>query len=323
MKRARWVAEDMPDQTGRTVLVTGASDGLGLRTAEALAAKGAHVLMACRNAEKGERARAEVAEAAATAAPEPTLVALDLADLASVRAAAKAVSEQVDRLDVLINNAGVMAVPYAETVDGFEVQLATNHLGHYALTGLLLPVLLQAQKPRVVTVASNAHKGAKGGGRWDDPDRYDSRWAAYARSKLANLHFAFELGRRAAATKTNLTSVAAHPGYSNTHLMASSVERSRTRIGGPIMREASRLLGQSARAGAWPQLYAATMPDVASGDYFGPDGPFEMRGHPKRTQPNRAAQDPVAAAQLWDMSARLTGVTYEWDTAGDVTGSAP
>jgi NAD(P)-dependent dehydrogenase (short-subunit alcohol dehydrogenase family) len=314
MKRTRWVAGDMPDQTGRTVLVTGASDGLGLRTAEALAAHGAHVLMACRNAGKGERAQAEVA--AAAAGPSPTLVSLDLADLASVRACAEAVAASVDGLDVLVNNAGIMAVPFSRTADGFEVQLGTNHLGHYALTGLLLPALLRAPAPRVVTVASNAHKGARN--RWDDADRRYARWPAYSRSKLANLLFMHELGRRAAAAGTGLISVAAHPGYASTHLMAASVERSGTRIGGPIMRSATRVLGQSAAAGARCQLYAATMPDVASGDYLGPDGPFEMRGHPTRVGSSRAARDPAAATQLWELSARLTGVSYAWET-----GSAP
>jgi NAD(P)-dependent dehydrogenase (short-subunit alcohol dehydrogenase family) len=315
MKRTRWVADDMPDQSGRTVLVTGASDGLGLATAEALAAKGAHVLLACRNPDKGQRARARVAEGAEGAAggpgPDPTLVSLDLADLDSVRTCAEAVAGTVERLDVLVNNAGVMAVPFARTVDRFEVQLGTNHLGHYALTGLLLPTLLRAPAPRVVTVASSAPKGGRN--RWDDVDGKIGRWPAYSRSKLANLLFAGELGRRAAAAGSGLVSAAAHPGYASTHLMTASVESSRSRIGGPIMRAATRVLGQSPGAGAWPQLYAATMPGVASGDYFGPDGPFEMRGHPTRVDMSSAAQDTAAAAQLWDLSAKLTGVTYDWD----------
>jgi NAD(P)-dependent dehydrogenase (short-subunit alcohol dehydrogenase family) len=308
MKRTRWGTDDMPDQSGRTVLVTGASDGLGLATAEALAAKGAHVLMACRNPDKGDRARARVALAAT--GPEPALVALDLADLASVRACAAAVADAVDRLDVLVNNAGIMAVPFSRTVDGFEVQLGTNHLGHYALTGLVLPTLLRAPAPRVVTVASSAHKGGRN--RWDDVDGKMGRWPAYSRSKLANLLFAGELGRRAAAAGSVLVSAAAHPGDASTHMMTASVESSRTRLGGPVMRAATRVLGQSPAAGAQPQLYAATMPGVASGDYFGPDGPFEMRGHPTRVDVSRAAQDTAAAAQLWDLSAELTGVTYDW-----------
>jgi NAD(P)-dependent dehydrogenase (short-subunit alcohol dehydrogenase family) len=307
MTQPRWEADDMPDQSGRTVLVTGASDGLGLATAEALAAKGAHVVMACRNPEKGALARDRVAGAAA--GPAPTLVSLDLADLASVRTCAEAVRDATDRLDVLVNNAGVMAVPYARTVDGFEVQLATNHLGHFALTGLVLPALLRATAPRVVTVASNAHKGARN--HWDDVDRRIGRWPAYSRSKLANLLFAFELGRRAATAGRDLVSAAAHPGYAATHLTAASG----TRVGGPIMRLATTVLGQSPAAGALPQLYAATMPDVASGDYFGPGGLFEMRGHPTRVRGSRAAHDDAAASELWDLSARLTGVTYAWERA--------
>jgi NAD(P)-dependent dehydrogenase (short-subunit alcohol dehydrogenase family) len=316
---ARWVTEDMPDQTGRTALVTGASDGLGLRTAEALAAKGARVLMGCRNRDKAERAQARVRAAASTGrAPNPTVVDLDLADLTSVRSAAEAVDAHVDRLDVLVNNAGIMAVPYALTVDGFEVQLGVNHLGHYALTGRLLPALLRAPDPRVVNVSSSAHKGARN--RWQEHDRPLGRWPAYCRSKLANLLFTSELARRAVMAGSGLTAAAAHPGYASTNLMAASVRQSGTRIGGSLMTAATRLVGQPDGQGALPQLYAATMPDVVAGDYFGPDGPFELRGGPTRVETSGAARDPEAAAQLWDLSERLTGVTYAWSAVTPPTG---
>ena len=330
---ARWGTKDMPDQTGRTALVTGASDGLGLCTAEALAAKGAHVLLGCRNRAKAERAQARVRAAARAAhaadgadgadgatgrAPDPTIVDLDLADLSSVRSAAEAIDAHVERLDVLVNNAGIMAVPYALTVDGFELQLGVNHLGHYALTGRLLPPLLRAPEPRVVNVSSSAHKGARN--RWHEHDRPLGRWPAYCRSKLANLLFTSELARRAVMAGSGLTAVAAHPGYSATNLMAASVQESGTRIGGPIMTAVSRVVGQPDGQGALPQLYAATMPDVIAGDYFGPDGPFEMRGYPTRVETSRAARDPEAAAQLWDLSERLTGVTYAWTAVTPPTG---
>jgi protochlorophyllide reductase len=311
---APWTADDIPDQSGRTVLVTGASDGLGLRSACALAAKGAAVLLGCRNLEKGERA-GEAVSAVATG-PAPALMRLDLTDLSSVRAAADTLTSTVPRLDTLLNNAGVMAVPLARTPEGFEAQFATNHLGHYALTGLVLPILLRAPAPRVVSVSSLMHRFGRS--RWDDPNCHRSRyqrWPAYGRSKLANLQFMHELARRAAEALTALTSAAAHPGYSSTHLIVTTTDARRTRVRGPIMRAVTRMTAQSAEMGALPQLYAATMPDVASGDYFGPDGPGETRGHPRRVGSSKASRDEAAARRLWDVSAELTGVTYVWDAA--------
>jgi NAD(P)-dependent dehydrogenase (short-subunit alcohol dehydrogenase family) len=209
---AKWTAADIPDQTGRTILITGANSGLGLRSAEALAAKGARVLMACRNATKAATAR-EAVQAKATGAP-PEVVPLDLSSLASVAACVERLAGELDHLDVLMNNAGIMAVPKAQTVDGFESQIGTNHLGHFALAGQLMPLLLAAPEPRVVTVASNAHK--LGRVHVDDlffEHRRYSRWGAYGQTKLANLLFSTELQRRAVATGTSLTAVAAHPGY--------------------------------------------------------------------------------------------------------------
>jgi NAD(P)-dependent dehydrogenase (short-subunit alcohol dehydrogenase family) len=240
-------------------------------------------------------------------------VSLDLSSLASVRAAAAEITDRVDQVDVLLNNAGIMAVPKAVTVDGFESQLGTNHLGHYALTGLLLPALLATSRPRVVSVASNAHKFGRL--RLDDLNlqhaRY-SRWGAYGQSKLANLLFSSELQRRAVAAGTALTAVAAHPGYSVTNLTSGPATGSA--VLGPIIGLGDRLLGQSDEMGALPQLYAATMADVMADDYWGPDGFQAMRGHPTRVGRSKAAHDADAARGLWDRSEELTGVTYPWPT---------
>ena len=310
----RWTAADLPDQTGRTVLVTVATSGLGLRSAEALAAKGARVLLAGRQASKLAGALDQVRQVASGAAPEG--VALDLADLRSVRAAAEEVDDRVEGLDVLMNNAGVMAVPKAVTSDGFESQLGTNHLGHVALTAQLLPALLRAPAPRVVTTSSVAHR--TGRVRWDDLQwergRY-SRWAAYGQSKLANLLFAFELDRRAGRAGTALCSVAAHPGYAATHLQEVGPRLEGNRVKQAFFALANLVVAQSDTQGALPQLYAATMPDVRGGEYWGPDGPGEVRGNPTRVGASRAATDEACAARLWDLSQELTGTTFPWPAA--------
>ncbi|HEU5149634.1 MAG TPA: oxidoreductase [Iamia sp.] len=309
----QWTAEDIPAQEGRTIVVTGATSGLGLESALALARAGARVLMAGRNPEKAERARADVA--AVATGPEPEVVALDLADLASVRDAAAAIAERAPRLDVLMNNAGVMALPRATTADGFEMQLGTNHLGHFALTGLLLPSLLAADAGRVVTTSSSAH--TPGRMRWDDlqGERRYQRWLAYAQSKLANLLFAYELDRRARAAKTALASVAAHPGYASTHLQAAGPEMSGSKVGVRVMDIANRIAAQPAADGALPQLYAASMADVRGGEYFGPTRLFGMRGAPIRVESTKRSHSREDAARLWEVSEELTGVTYEWPLA--------
>ncbi len=308
-----WTAADIPDQQGRTIVVTGATSGLGLESATALARAGARVLMAARNAEKAERVRAEVA--AAASGPMPEVVTLDLADLGSVRAAAAEIAERAPRLDVLMNNAGVMALPKATTADGFEVQIGTNHLGPFALTGLLLPVLLAADGGRVVTTSSGAHKAGRI--RWDDlqGERRHQRWLAYSQSKLANLLFAYELDRRARSAKTALASVAAHPGYASTHLQAAGAELSGSRIGVRMWDAVNRVAAQPAAVGALPQLYAATMADVRGGEYFGPAGLFEMRGAPIRVESTTRSRSREDASRLWAVSEELTGVTYEWPGA--------
>jgi protochlorophyllide reductase len=291
---SHWTEADIPDQTGRTVLVTGANSGLGLRTAQVLATRGAHVIMACRSAERGEAARLKVGGSA-------EVLQLDLADLSSVRAAA----EKVGTLDLLINNAGIMAVPYGKTVDGFERQFGTNHLGHAALTWLLLPALRQRPGARVVTVSSLAHQ--YGHIDFDDPNwehRSYSYRGSYGQSKLANILFARELDRRC----PEVTSIAAHPGVTATELtnnMADAHNSLFLRIGGRI----SHLFSQSVEMGALPQLYAATSPDARGGQYYGPDRFNGYRGHPAEARMTSEARDDLAANRLWELTIKLTGIT--------------
>ncbi|TDP96136.1 oxidoreductase [Labedaea rhizosphaerae] len=302
-----WTERDIPDQTGRTVLITGANSGLGLRSAQVLAAKGARVLMACRSPERGKLALDAVPG-------DAELVQLDLADLASVREAARRVRELTgDKLDVLVNNAGVMATPHRRTADGFELQLGTNHLGHAALTWLLMPALRGGDNPRVVTLSSLAHR-LPGFDLTDlnfEKRRYNPT-SAYNQSKLANLLFAVELHRRAAGT--GLTSVAAHPGFTDSDLVANTVRSfvGPSRVGKVLTTVAGhgyRLFNQSTAKGALPQLYAATAPEVRSGTYYGPSGPGELWGAPAPAKQRGLARDDAAAAELWRITAEMTGVT--------------
>lgn len=304
----KWTVDDIPDQTGRTILVTGANSGLGLRSAEALASRGARVLMGCRNQERAAVALEAVNNAAAGPAPE--VVPLDLADLDAVRACAERLAREIDRLDVLMNNAGTMVIPHQRTKQGFEMQFATNHLGHFALAGLLLPLLLRAHASRVVSVSSAVHRVARI--RFDDWEKKGhSRWFPYVQSKLAPLLFTSELQRRAAAAGVDVLAVAAHPGFAATNL--SSGLPTIYRLGAKL---SFRLAAQPDRMGVLPQLYAATMPDVGPDDYWGPDGLMERSGWPKRAGRSRAARDGDAARRLWEVSERLTGITYAW--SGDV-----
>jgi NAD(P)-dependent dehydrogenase (short-subunit alcohol dehydrogenase family) len=294
----RWTTDDIPDLSGRTALVTGANSGLGYETALQLGRHGARVLLACRNATKAQGAL----DALRAAVPglQAEIVPLDLSSLASVDAAAEDVAGRVGTLDLLVNNAGVMAVGKGRTAEGFETQLGTNHLGHFALTGRLLPLLLRADAPRVVTVSSRAHVI----GRIDFDDlmgeRRYGRWRAYGQSKLANLLFAAELDRRLG---DRLTSVAAHPGYAATHLQQGQGQP----LFEKLMALGNALAAQSAAQGAWPSLRAATDPAVEGNDFFGPHL-LELRGAPVRVGRTSAAKDPVAAARLWDVSEELTGV---------------
>ena len=305
----KWTTEDIPDQSGRTALVTGANSGLGLQTAKALAAAGATVLLACRNAERADDAVAEIRSATPGASVE--VVELDLADLASVERAADIVSGRPEPLDLLVNNAGVMVPPRRETADGFELQFGTNHLGHFALTGRLLDKLLAADAPRVVTVSSMAHRAGKLD--FDDLnwERSYSRWPAYGRSKLANLLFTLELSKRAAAAGTALTAAASHPGFAATNLQTAGIGLGPVgTLLKPVMKIGNLLLAQSDEMGALPSLYAATAPDVVSGDYYGPDGMGEQRGHPTRVGRNSRASNEEDAKRLWEVSEELTGVDF-------------
>jgi NAD(P)-dependent dehydrogenase (short-subunit alcohol dehydrogenase family) len=295
-------------------MITGANSGIGLEAARTLAGAGARVIMASRNTEKGEAAAAEIRASFPDA--QLDVRKLDLSSLASVRAFAEGFDEQ--QLDLLINNAGVMVPPYTKSADGFELQLATNHLGHFALTGLLLDKVLATPHARVVTISSTAHKMGKI--KFDDLQRERSynRWPAYGQSKLANLLFALELDRRLKAAGSDVLSVAAHPGYSATNLQFAVTPSRIERLGSAVL---NRVYAQSAEQGALPTLYAATA-EIAGGSFVGPDGFQEMRGKPKVVTPTRAARDPETARRLWDVSEELTGVTFAFAGSGAAVGSS-
>jgi NAD(P)-dependent dehydrogenase (short-subunit alcohol dehydrogenase family) len=296
-----WKIKDIPDCSGITFLITGATSGLGLEAAKALAAAGGDVILAGRSAQRLDAAQQQIPQATRT-------LIVDLADLDSVRQAAA----DVDHLDVLMNNAGIMAPPLGRTKDGFETQIGTNHLGHFALTGLLMPKMpVNGGTSRVVTVASMAHKmGAIDLGDLNYEHRKYSAWPAYGQSKLANLLFAAELDRRARAAGWGLRSVAAHPGFSSTNLQFAGPSIAHNPIGKAGTKLTNLIMAQSAESGARPQLYAATMPGVRGGEYYGPSGLFETRGAPKKVGRTSAAQDEAVAAGLWSVSEELTGVIY-------------
>jgi NAD(P)-dependent dehydrogenase (short-subunit alcohol dehydrogenase family) len=293
---AEWTAADLPRQDGRSFVVTGANSGIGAEAARMLAAAGATVVLACRDQTKAHRA-------AATMTGDVRLAALDLADLRSVREFPAQLNTALggrERIDVLINNAGVMATPFAKTADGFELQVGTNHLGHFALTGLLLDRIDE----RVVTIASPAHRI----GRIDIADlnwehRRYKRWAAYGQAKLANVMFTLDLHRRLAASGSAVRSVAAHPGYADTHLQG----HTGTWLD-PLQRFGNGVIAQSAQMGALPTLFAATHPDALSGTFWGPR--YGLRGYPAPSRPTPRASDEALAAQLWALSEKLTAVSY-------------
>ncbi|HEY6761997.1 MAG TPA: oxidoreductase [Baekduia sp.] len=300
MSSSKWTAADLPDLSGRVIVVTGASSGLGAVTARELARAGAHVVAAVRDVGKGER----------VAAGWPgswEVRALDLASLASVRAFAAGWSGE---LDVLINNAGIMAVPQGRTEDGFELQFGTNHLGHFALTNLLLGHVTD----RVVTVSSGAHR--IGRMHLDDLNwehrRYD-RWRVYGQTKLSNLLFTKELQRRLSAAGSEVRAVAAHPGYASTHLQSHTGSRLQHVLMASV---GNRLLAQSDEMGALPSLYAATQ-DIPGDSFVGPDGLFEQRGHPKLVGRAKTAQNGDDARRLWELSEEMTGV--RWGLASAAT----
>jgi NAD(P)-dependent dehydrogenase (short-subunit alcohol dehydrogenase family) len=292
MSSSKWTADDLPSLDGRTFVVTGANSGLGLITARELGRHGARVVLAVRDTAKGERA--------ASVIPGETEVrALDLADLSSVRAFAEAWEGD---LDVLVNNAGIMAIPLSRTKDGFETQIGTNHLGHFALTNLLLPHVTD----RVVTLSSGAHRIGKM--RLDDLNWEQGsykRWGAYGQSKLANLLFTMELQRRLADVGSDVRALAAHPGYANTALQS----KTENAVQNAIMAVGNKVLAQSDEMGALPTLYAATQ-DLPGGSYVGPDGFQEQRGHPTLVGRSGRASNEQDARRLWEISEELTGVSF-------------
>lgn len=303
MSRPRWTATDIPDLTGRRAVVTGVTAGLGTATALALARAGAEVVLVARSLDKLAATREQLGSAVPAAVLHP--VRVDLADLSTVRRGAAEIGD-LGPLDLLVNNAGVMALPHSRTTDGFETQFGTNHLGPFLLTGLLLPQLVASGRGRVVTVSSNAARLARHAPLEDPrvpPARY-SRWGAYAASKLANLMFTFELDRRARAAGLPVTALAAHPGYSATELVGKTGG-----VDSQIMVAATRLLGQRAELGALPTLMAATA-DLPGSTYVGPDGFGQMRGYPRVVKPRRLALDEEAQRRLWELSELATGLRY-------------
>src|SRR5438309_2515841 len=302
---SKWTSEQIPEQGGRTAIVTGANSGLGLSTARELARHGANVVLACRNVAKGEEALHEI-ERVASADASLELAALDLASLASVRTFASEFASKHHGLDLLVNNAGVMAPPRRETADGFELQFGTNVLGHFALTGLLIGLMQGHEDARVVTVSSNAHKLGKI--NFDDlqSERRYMRWTAYNQSKLGDLSFALELDRRLRAAGSTVKSLAAHPGYAATNLQTAAPPL----LDRAVMMFTNIVVAQSADAGALPILYAATAPGLEGGVYVAPDGIGEFRGHPTTVKPSRAARDEDLAGRLWSVCEELTEVTF-------------
>jgi NAD(P)-dependent dehydrogenase (short-subunit alcohol dehydrogenase family) len=301
----KWTADQIPDQSGRVAVVTGANSGLGLVTARELARAGARTVLACRDLAKGVQARRVIGARAPGAHVD--VAELDLASLDSVRAFAERLRSENDGIDLLVNNAGLMASPRRRTADGFELQFGTNHLGHFALTGLVIDMLQGRDDARVVTLSSNAHRFGRiafdnlGGER-----RY-FRWRAYGQSKLANLVFALELDRRLRAAGSAIRSVAALPGYAATNLQHTGPPR----VDELLMLVPNKVVAQSDEMGALPILYAATEPGIEGGAYVGPDGIAAQRGHPTTVSPNAAARDEETARRLWEVSEEMTGVRFE------------
>lgn len=303
---SHWSTADIPLQTNRVAIITGANSGIGLETAKALAVKGADVVMACRNLHKADLAadgiRAEVPGA------KLTVMKLDLADLKSVHAFAEAFSNEFDKLELLINNAGVMVPPFSKTEDGFELQFGANHLGHFALTGLLMPHIRTTPGARVVSVSSSAHRMGKLEFDNLQAEKGYKAWAAYGQSKLANLLFMRQLNVYFTQEKIDALAAAAHPGWTGTNLQSNA----------GAFRFLNPIVGQKPVMGALPTLYAATAPDVRPNDYYGPDGFQEMRGHPEKVSMTQDAQNMASAEKLWNVSEKLTGVHYGTENAVSV-----
>ena len=298
MKPEKWTPDNIPDQTGRVVIITGANSGIGFEAAKVLAAKGADVVLAVRNQEKGNQAKAEILKENAQA--RVTVSLLDLSSLKSVKLFSDTFLKSQTRLDILINNAGIMIPPYGKTEDGFESQMGTNHLGHFALTAQLFPLLKSTGGSRIVNVSSTAHN--MGNISFDDI-HWESRkyvpWKAYGDSKIANLYFTNELGRRMQAAGLDVTTTAAHPGYAATGLQK-----------GLFLKFLNVVVAQSGFMGAMPTLMAAIDPKASTGNFYGPSGIAQQRGWPKQVTPNKLSQDAEIAKKLWETSEELTGVKF-------------
>lgn len=308
LRMTKWTYNDIPSQEGRVAIVTGANSGLGYYTTRGLAEKGCEVIMACRNTAKGEEAKKELLKEYPAA--DLKIMELDLSDLDSVRKFADAFRESYTGLDLLINNAGLMAIPLRRTVQGFEMQFGVNHLGHFALTGLLFDLLKDTGNSRVVNVASAAHR--IGEIRFDDIhwEKGYSKWKAYGMSKLANLHFTHELADKVVARGFDIRVVAAHPGYSDSKLIEKGPEMNGRNLLVKAGRFVNSFAAQRTEMGALPQLYAATSPDAVHRGYYGPGGFGGMRGYPERTYPHRKKVSKDAQEQLWTLSEQLTGVSF-------------
>jgi NAD(P)-dependent dehydrogenase (short-subunit alcohol dehydrogenase family) len=301
----KWTAEDIPSQEGRIVVVTGANSGLGFYTSRALAMKGARVIMACRNLDRGEEAKQRIM--AMEPEIEPELSQLDLSSLASVRSFVTQFQSEHKGPDLLINNAGVMAIPYRKTDDGFEMQFGVNHLGHFALNALLWPGIGEREGARIVSVGSMAHHFGKirfGDIHWE---KSYSKWGAYGMSKLSNLLFIKEMARRLEEAGSKVIAAAAHPGYADTSLQSKGMLMAGSEWKAGAFSLANRMLAQSAELGALPTLYAATAPEVESGQFFGPSGFMKLVGYPALERPNPGRVNDIVARELWKVSEKLTG----------------
>ena len=298
-QKKQWTFDEMPDQSGRIALVTGANSGIGYETAHMLAARHAHVVMACRSLDKADAAQARILKDVPDAALH--VMQLDLSSLASVQAFAEAFRAQYKRLDLLINNAGVMIPPYSTTAEGFELQFGTNHLGHFALTGLLLPLINQTPEARIVTVSSEAHRFGKIDFDNLNAEKGYAKWPFYGQSKLANLLFTYELQRHLETAGHTTIAVAAHPGWTATNLQQHTGQ----------VRFLNRFFAMPPEQGALPTLFAATASGVSGGTFYGPDGFLEMNGYPTQVRSSRRSHDRAVAARLWAVSEQLTGVQFE------------
>jgi NAD(P)-dependent dehydrogenase (short-subunit alcohol dehydrogenase family) len=308
MAKAAWGTDDIGDLTGQVALVTGANSGIGYETAGALAEHGAHVVMACRDPEKARRAYDKLENDLDRSSLE--VLPLNLSDLVSVRRAAEQFLAEHARLDLLVNNAGVMGTPYRQTADGFELQMATNHLGHFALTGLLLDRLITSGRSRVVTVSSQMHR--IGLLNLDDVagNAVRNTWVNYGTSKLANLLFTAELSRRLEGAGIGTLALAAHPGWTRSNLTGTGAAVGDNKLRARLGRAAGHTFGQATATGALPTLYAATARGVRPGQYIGPSRVFQLFGPPKVVKPDRRARQAETAARLWEISEELTDVRY-------------